>query len=174
MPTIVGRLLNYFLVPLYTYFLPLDKYGIISELYAWVAFLIVLLTFGMETAFFKFFNDKKDKDEVFKNSFLTVLGINLLFLLILLFFNQDIADLLLYSDHNEYIVLLGIIVCIDASSALPMAKLRSENKALKFSLIHFTAIGINILLNLIFFFFFYNESHPHEGVFFILIANIVS
>ena len=174
MPTIVGRLLNYFLVPLYTYFLPLDKYGIISELYAWVAFLIVLLTFGMETAFFKFFNDKKDKDEVFKNSFLTVLGINLLFLLLLLFFNQDIADLLLYSDHNEYIVLLGIIVCIDASSALPMAKLRSENKALKFSLIHFTAIGINILLNLIFFFFFYNESHPHEGVFFILIANLVS
>jgi len=128
----------------------------------------------METAFFKFFNDKKDKDEVFKNSFLTVLGINLLFLLLLLFFNQDIADLLLYSDHNEYIVLLGIIVCIDASSALPMAKLRSENKALKFSLIHFTAIGINILLNLIFFFFFYNESHPHEGVFFILIANLVS
>ena len=174
LPTIVGRLLNYFLVPLYTYFLPLDKYGIISELYAWVAFLIVLLTFGMETAFFKFFNDKKDKDEVFKNSFLTVLGINLLFLLLLLFFNQDIADLLLYSDHNEYIVLLGIIVCIDASSALPMAKLRSENKALKFSLIHFTAIGINILLNLIFFFFFYNESHPHEGVFFILIANLVS
>ena len=110
LPTIVGRLLNYFLVPLYTYFLPLDKYGIISELYAWVAFLIVLLTFGMETAFFKFFNDKKDKDEVFKNSFLTVLGINLLFLLLLLFFNQDIADLLLYSDHNEYIVLLGIIV----------------------------------------------------------------
>lgn len=174
LPTIVGRLLNYFLVPLYTYFLPLDKYGIISELYAWVAFLIVLLTFGMETAFFKFFNDKKDKDEVFKNSFLTVLGINLLFLLLLLFFNQDIADLLLYSDHNEYIVLLGIIVCIDASSALPMAKLRSENKALKFSLIHFTAIGINILLNLVFFFFFYNESHPHEGVFFILIANLVS
>ncbi|MEJ6583977.1 MAG: oligosaccharide flippase family protein [Crocinitomicaceae bacterium] len=174
LPTIVGRLLNYFLVPLYTYFLPLDKYGIISELYAWVAFLIVLLTFGMETAFFKFFNDKTDKDEVFKNSFLTVLGINLLFLLVLLFFNQHIADLLLYSDHNEYIVLLGIIVCIDASSALPMAKLRSENKALKFSLIHFTAIGVNISLNLIFFFFFYNESHPHEGVFFILIANLVS
>lgn len=174
LPTIVGRLLNYFLVPLYTAVLPPANYGVVSELYAWVAFLIVLLTFGMETAFFKFFNDKENKDEVFKNSFLTVLGVNLLFLLLLLFFNQPIADALLYSNHNEYIVLLGIIVCIDASSALPMAKLRSENKATKFSIIHFTAIAVNIILNLIFLYFFLDPSRPEEGVLFILIANLIS
>lgn len=174
LPTIVGRLLNYFLVPLYTAILPASKYGVVSELYAWVAFLIVLLTFGMETAFFKFLHDKKDKELVFKNSFLTVLGFNAIFLLILLLFNQSIADAMLYSNHPEYIVLLGIIVAIDASSALPMAKLRAENKAKKFSIIHFTAITVNISLNLILLYFFYDENHPEEGVLFILVANLLS
>ena len=174
LPTIVGRLLNYLLVPLYTSLLPASNYGVISELYAWVAFLIVLLTFGMETAFFKFFNDKENKEEVFKNSFLTVLGFNLIFLLILLIFNQNIADLMLYSDHNEYIVLLGFIVCIDASSALPMAKLRAQKKAVKFSTIHFIAIGVNIGLNLIFLYGFFDASRPEEGVLFILVANLIA
>ncbi|MBL4863049.1 MAG: oligosaccharide flippase family protein [Crocinitomicaceae bacterium] len=174
LPTIVGRLLNYLLVPLYTHYLPLSIYGRVSELYAWVAFLIVLLTFGMETAFFKFINDKEDKASVFKNSFLTVIGFNSIFLLILFFFNQGIADAMLYSDHSEYIILLGIIVCIDAVSALPMAKLRAERNAKKFATIHFTAIALNICLNLIFLGFFLNKNHPEEGVLFILMANLIS
>lgn len=174
LPTIVGRLLNYFLVPLYTAFLPASEYGKVSELYAWVAFLIVLLTFGMETAFFRFFHDKEDKKKVFQNSFLTVVGINSVFLLVLLIFNQNIADAMLYSDHNEYIILLGLIVCIDAVSAMPMAKLRSENNATKFSIIHFTAILVNIGLNLIFLYFFYDNKHPEDGVLFILVANLMS
>ena len=74
LPTIVGRLLNYLLVPLYTsVFTDPADYGVVSELYAWVAFLIVLLTFGMETSFFRFLHDKKDKEGVFRNSFLTCL-----------------------------------------------------------------------------------------------------
>ncbi len=174
LPTIVGRLLNYLLVPLYTYYLPASNYGVVSELYAWVAFLIVLLTFGMETSFFKFFNDKEDKESVFRNSFLTVLGLNGVFYLLIILFSQSIADVLLFSDHVEYIVLLGAIVCIDAVSALPMAKLRSENKALKFSTIHFTAIAVNIISNLILLMFFLDESRPEEGVLFILIANLLS
>lgn len=174
LPTIVGRLLNYFLVPLYTAILPAAKYGVVSELYAWVAFLIVLLTFGMETAFFKFLHDKEDKQLVFQNSFLTVLGFNGIFLILLLLFNQQIADLMLYSDHPEYIILLGVIVAIDASSSLPMAKLRAENKAKRFSIIHFSAIAVNILLNLILLYFFYDEAHPEQGVLFILIANLLA
>ena len=174
LPTILGRLLNYMLVPLYTFYLSPSEYGVVSELYAVVAFLLVLLTCGMETAFFKFFNDKEDKETVFKNSFLTVIGLNVIFLLILLFFNQSIADLMLYSDHNEYIILLGIIVSIDAISALPMAKLRSEQKALKFSVIHFTAIGVNIALNLILMIFVFDPNRPEEGILFILFANLLS
>lgn len=174
LPTIVGRLLNYFLVPLYTYFLPAAEYGKVSELYAVVAFLIVVLTFGMETAFFKYFNDKEDKEGVFQNSFLTVLGINAIFLLLLLMFNQNVANAMLYPEHNEWIVLLGIIVAIDAISAMPMAKLRSERKAIKFSTIHFTAIAVNIALNLVFLYFFLDKERPEEGVLFILIANLLS
>ena len=106
--SIVGRLLNYLLVPLYTaVFANPSDYGVVSELYAWVAFLVVLLTFGMETSFFRFLQDKEDKEKVFVNSFLTVIGINVLFFAVLLFFNQNIADLMLYSEHNEYIILLG-------------------------------------------------------------------
>lgn len=174
LPTIVGRLLNYLLVPLYTKFLPPENYGVVSELYAWVAFLIVLLTFGMETSFFRFFNQKEDKESVFRNSFLTIIGINLIFYIILLMFSQSIADVLLFSEHIEYIVLLGTIVCIDAVSALPMAKLRAEDKALRFSVIHFSAIGVNIVFNLIFLYYFMDKSRPEEGVFFILIANLLS
>lgn len=174
LPTIVGRLLNYLLVPLYTALLPTNTYGVVSELYAWVAFLLVLLTFGMETAFFKYFHDKEDKESVFRNSFLTVIGMNGVFLLILLLFNQNIADAMLYSEHPEYIILLGIIVSIDAISALPMAKLRSENKARKFSSIHFTAIAVNIGLNLFLLKFVFDGDHPEEGVLFILISNLLS
>jgi O-antigen/teichoic acid export membrane protein len=171
--SIVGRLLNYLLVPLYTaVFANPSDYGVVSELYAWVAFLVVLLTFGMETSFFRFLQDKEDKEKVFVNSFLTVIGINVLFFAVLLFFNQNIADLMLYSDHNEYIILLGAIVCIDAVTALPLAKLRAENKAFKFAGIQLSSIGVNIILNLVFMLGLFDPARPEEGVLFILFANL--
>lgn len=174
LPTIVGRLLNYLLVPLYTFYLPPSNYGVVSELYAWVAFLLVLLTFGMETAFFRFFNQKEDKDAVFRSSFGTVIGLNVLFFLVLLILSRPIADVLLFTGHTEYIILLGAIVVIDAVSAVPMAKLRSEQRAMKFSIIHFSAIGVNILFNLIFLVFLLDPERPEEGILFILIANLLS
>lgn len=171
--SIIGRLLNYLLVPLYTeVFIHPSDYGVVSELYAWVAFLIVFLTFGMETAFFRFLQEKEDKDKVFLNGFLTVIGVNVVFFAALLFFNQDIADLMLYSDHNEYIILLGAIVCIDAITALPLAKLRAENKAFQFAGIQFASIGVNIGLNLFFMLGLFDPSRPEEGVLFILFANL--
>lgn len=173
--SIVGRLLNYFLVPLYTYvFADPSDYGVVSELYAWVAFLVVLLTFGMETAFFRFLQDKDDKDKVFLNGFLTVIGINVLFFITLLFFNQDIANIMLYSDHPEYIILLGAIVCIDAITALPLAKLRAENKAMQFASIQLVSIFINIALNLFLMLSVFDPERPEEGVLFILFANLIA
>jgi O-antigen/teichoic acid export membrane protein len=173
--SIIGRLLNYLLVPLYTHvFVNPADYGVVSELYAWVAFLVVFLTFGMETTFFRFIQDAKDKVSVFQNAFLTLLGLNAFFLLLILFFNQDIADAMLYSDHNEYIIILAIIVCIDAISSLPLAKLRDERKAVKFATIQFSAIIVNIFLNLIFMLGFFNPERPEEGVMFILISNLLS
>jgi len=81
LPSILGRLLNYLLVPLHTYyFAQTSDYGVISELYAWVAFLIVLLTFGMETAFFRFLQNEGDKDKAYGAAFWSVVGINAFFL----------------------------------------------------------------------------------------------
>jgi O-antigen/teichoic acid export membrane protein len=173
--SIVGRLLNYLLVPLYTHvFADPSDYGVVSELYAWVAFLVVFLTFGMETAFFRFLQDRDDKNTVFLNGFLTVIGINSLFFVLLLFFNQNIADLLLFSEHNEYIILLGAIVCIDAVTALPLAKLRAEEKALRFATIQFASILVNIFLNLFFLLVLFDDSRPEEGIMFILVANLIA
>ena len=173
--SIVGRLLNYLLVPLYTssaVFSNPSDYGVVSELYAWVAFLIIFLSFGMETAFFKFIQQGEDKDKLFSNSFLTVLGINVFFYLGLLFFNNELASLMLYEGHNEYIVLLGAIVCIDAIGSIPMARLRAEEKAFRFTMIQLSSIGVNIALNLILLLGFFDPSRPEEGVLFILIANL--
>jgi O-antigen/teichoic acid export membrane protein len=174
LPSILGRLLNYLLVPLHTNKLNPDGYGIISDLYSWVAFLVIVLTFGMETSFFRFLNTKDDKESVFRNSFLTLIGLNSVFFLVILFFNESIAKVMLYEDHVEYIVLLVLIVCIDSITSLPLAKLRAEEKAMKFALIQFSSIGINIVLNLIFMLVFFNESRPEEGILFILIANLIS
>ncbi len=173
--SIIGRLLNYLLVPLHTYvFAKPSDYGVVSELYAYVAFLVVFLTFGMETAFFKFLHDKPDREQVFRNSFLTVIGLNSVFFLFIVFFNQSVANAMLYPEHSEYIILLAAIVCIDAVTSLPLAKLRAEERPLKFATIQFTSIGVNVALNLILMFGFFDKSRPEEGVLFILIANLAA
>ncbi|MFN5415746.1 MAG: oligosaccharide flippase family protein [Flavobacteriia bacterium] len=175
LPSIIGRTLNFLLVPLYTsVFAKPSDYGDVSILYAWVAFLVVFLSFGMETTFFRFLNTKEDKDKVFSNSFLTLIILNVLFFLIVLFFNQDVADYLLFHEHNEYIVLLALIVCVDSIASIPLAKLRAEEKAKKFAGIQLASIGINIILNLIFMLGFFNPERPSEGVLFILIINLIS
>ncbi|RYM35468.1 polysaccharide biosynthesis protein [Brumimicrobium glaciale] len=176
--SIVGRLLNYLLVPLYvSVFIKTSDYGVISELYAWIAFLMVLLTFGMETAFFKFLSDNpENKDKIFRNSMLSIVIINAIFLLLILIFNGVIADALLFPDNPEYIILLSVIVVIDATSALPLAKLRAEDRAKKFVVVQLTGIGINIGLNLILMLFVFQPEAENAavGIRFILIANLIA
>lgn len=173
--SIVGRTLNYFLVPLYTYvFQNPSDYGVVSQLYAFVAFLMVFLTFGMETSYFRFIQDEKDKEQVFRNSFLTVLLLNASFFLFLFFFNQGVANALLFADHPEYMVMMGAIVVIDAVSSIPLAKLRAEERAMRFAVIQFSSIGVNIVLNVILLTLFFDKDHPEKGVMFILVANLVS
>lgn len=173
--SIVGRMLNYLLVPLYLWvFKDPSDYGVVSQLYAVVAFLMIFLTFGMETAFFRFIQDRSDKDQVYRNSLLTVLALNVLFFVIVLFFSGQLSVLLLMHDHPEYVTLLSAIVCVDAVSSLPLARLRAEEKPKQFAVIQLAAIGLNIGLNLFFMLVLFDESRPEEGVFFILLANLLS
>lgn len=174
--SIVGRLLNYLLVPLHIYFFAEGKhhYGVLSELFSWVAFLMIILTFGMETTYFRFLNSEKDKENVYNNSFLMVLLINVIIIIPLLIFSSTLAEAMLFGDHINYVVLLLIIVCIDAISSLPLAKLRAQEKAKRFALIQFASIGANILLNIVLLALFFDKENPAIGVSLILIANLVA
>jgi O-antigen/teichoic acid export membrane protein len=175
LPSIVGRLLNYLLVPLYTaiFAKPAD-YGVLSDLYAYVAFLVVLLPLGMETAYFRFIQQQEDTERVFNSSFVPVVLVNAVFFLLLYLTNPWIAKWMLYRDHTEYIILVGSIVCIDAIASLPLAKLRAENQAKRFMIIQMSSILLNILLNLIFLLGYFDPSRPEEGIMFILIANLLA
>ncbi|MCF0210790.1 MAG: oligosaccharide flippase family protein [Bacteroidales bacterium] len=148
-PTIVGRFLNYFLVPLYTYNIATQDYGMVSELYAYVAFLMILLTYGMETAFFRFSQDY-DKNKVFNTAMLSLLSSTALFLLVTFLCLKPITSALEYQEHPSYIVLFLLILAIDALKAIPFALLRRENKPKRFALIKTTDIFSNIIFNIFF------------------------
>jgi len=150
--SILGRLLNYALTPLYTsaHVFSTDQYGIITEMYAYVAFLVVLLMYGMETAFFRFYSDTDNKGKVYSTALWSLLVTTFTFIAVVSVFAQPISNYLGYPNHSEYVSWFGIIVGLDALIAIPLAKLRAENKALKFAGINFSFIGINIGLNLFF------------------------
>ena len=147
--TIVPRLLNYLLTPFYVRVFVSGEYGQISELYAWIALMLAVLTFGMETTFFRF-SQKEDCGKVFNNVETIVLLITTIFLVLYGFFYKSFAELIHYEFNTHYIFLLGIIVAIDAAAAIPFAMLRKENKAARFSLIKTVNVLTNIFFNILF------------------------
>jgi O-antigen/teichoic acid export membrane protein len=174
--SIVGRMLNFLLVPVYTAVLLPADYGIVSELYAYVAFLLVFLTFGMETTYFKFVNDSSDKQKTFNQSFLILVGVNALFFILGLLFLNSIAGWMLYEDYPEFIFLLLLIVVLDALSSLPLAKLRADQRPMQFAKVQLTSIGVNIAFTLFFLLVLFNPEidEPYWGVLYIFIANLLA
>lgn len=148
--SIVGRLLNYLLVPLYTRYFTTSEYGDVTLLYAYVAFLLIVLTYGMETAFFRFSQQHPNKPTVYSTSLISLIVSSFLFVGIMLFNAQAIADALSFSSHPEYVQYFALILGLDALSAISFAKLREQNRALRFAAIRLINIFINIGLNLFF------------------------
>ena len=149
--TMVPRFLNYLLVPLYTIYVFTEaEYGQVTLLYSYVAILLVLLTFGMETAFFRYANKDENPKKVFNTSTTSVLITAVLFLIMVFVFINDISRLIQYPANNEYVLIIALIIAIDAITALPFAYLRFQNKAIKFSAIRIISVSITISLNLIF------------------------
>lgn len=147
--SIVGRLLNYLLVPLYSYvFLP-EESAVYVEMYAYVAFFIVILTYGMETAFFNFNQKEKNKKQVYDTTLISLLVTSAAFIAFSLIFAQPIANMLRYGENPEYIRYFTLIVGLDAFMSIPFAKLRAENRAFRFAIIKLINIIINISLNLL-------------------------
>lgn len=152
--SIIGRFLNYLLVPLYTIKLSAESggYGVITEVYSYVALLLVLLTFGMETTFFRFINkEDEDANRVYATTLLAVLSVGLLFLVAVFGGMDAIAAFMHYSEHPEYIGMMAVCVAIDAFQCIPFAYLRYRKKALKFAALKLLFIFMNIALNLLFF-----------------------
>jgi len=147
--SVVGRLLNYLLVPLYTrYFLP-EEYGVVTELYAYVAFLVIILTYGIETAFFRF-SQKENNRIVYSTSLISLLFSSLLFIILMFVFSENISSSIGYPNNQEYVKWFALIIGLDAISSISFAKLRALNKATRFALIRLVNIFINIGLNLFF------------------------
>ena len=147
--SIVGRVLNYLLVPLYTTVFLEGDYGIITRLYAYAAFLNIIYTYGMETAFFRFAT-KGDKLENYRLASSMIVVTSTVFSGTMLLLAPAIADYLEISSQVYLIRFLAGILFIDAIAAIPFARLRLENKALTFALAKLGAIAATILLNLVF------------------------
>ena len=163
--SIVGRFLNYLLVPLYTYKIASESggYGIVTNLYAYTALLLVILTFGMETTFFRFSNKEGvDPNKAFSTAGLSVGLVSLVFVALVTIFLNPISNALDYTSHPEYLEIMAIIVALDAFQAILFARLRYENKAIKFASLKLLFIVLNIGLNLFIFLVApgLKESHP--------------
>lgn len=148
--SIVGRFLNWCLVPLYVYIFPAAEYGIVSYLYSFTAVALVILNYGMETGFFRFANKEKDPELVYTTSLISLAITSLLFVFLLTEFLHPISRLLLLPGKSTFVWLLGVTVAIDAFSNLPFAYLRFKKKAFRFAGIKMLNVALNIGLNLFF------------------------
>jgi O-antigen/teichoic acid export membrane protein len=152
--SIVGRFLNYLLVPLYTQSMSAASggYGVITNMYALTALTLVLLTFGMETTFFRFANKEgEDPKKVFSTALISVSSASLLFVVLVLLFISPVSEFLGYADNPTYVSAMALTVAIDAVRAIPFVYLRQQKKALKFAALQLLNIAINIALNLIYY-----------------------
>ena len=152
--SIIGRFLNYLLVPLYTTQMSAagGGYGVITNMYALVALILVLLTFGMETTFFRFANKEGENPQrVFSTALIGVSSAATLFVVLVLLFITPVSSFLGYADHPSYVWVMALTIGIDAIRAIPFVYLRQQKKAIKFASLQLLNIAINITLNLIYY-----------------------
>ena len=151
--SIIGRLLNWLLVPIYTYtFTATGEYGIVTNLYSYVAVALILLTYGMETGFFRFTNHErwKNPDTVYSTTLISIGTTALIFAVVMCLASPTVARWLDYGDHPDYIWMMAIAVAADAFTSIPFAYLRYKKRPYRFATIKLVSIGLNIVLNLLF------------------------
>lgn len=185
MSSIIGRFLNYLLVPLYTAKLSVASggYGIVTNIYAMTALFLIILTYGMETGFFRFVNDQKEKAmTVYSTTLIAIGSTSLLFIILCLLYSHSIADHFGYNPG--YIQMMAIVVAIDAFQCIPFAYLRYRKRPVKFAALKLLFIISNIILNLAFFVWFpaiylkHSEwiswiYNPTYGVGYVFLANLI-
>jgi O-antigen/teichoic acid export membrane protein len=149
--SILGRFINFLLVPFYSYIFVTSKFGVVAELTAYTTILVVLLTYGMETAYFRFCqNENYKRNQVYSTAFTSILSTSLFFLLGIFLAGHSLAELIGYGSFPEFIYLISLTLALDTISAIPFAKLRIENKARKFAAIKLVNIFTNVFFNIFF------------------------
>lgn len=146
--SIAARFIGYLLVPIETakFNAAGGQYGIITNIYAYIALLIIILTYGMETTFFRFMNRPgEDPRKVYPTTLHTVGFTSLLFVVVLALFIHPVASAIGYPDHPEYLMIMGVCVAIDAFTAIPFAYLRYAHRPIKFALLKMVSIAVNIV-----------------------------
>jgi O-antigen/teichoic acid export membrane protein len=160
---VLPRLLNYLLLtPFYTRVFEKASYGVITELYAYVVFLLVILTYGMETGYFRYASNSDQKEKVYTTVLGSLFFTSTLFIVSMILWGGSLSKVIGYGEHPEYIRWLALIVGIDAFTSIPFARIRLYNKAGKYALIRFVEVSINIVLNL--FFLYYCPRHTDNGL----------
>lgn len=186
--SIVGRLLNYLLVPLYTRLFTQSEYGIVSELYALTGFLMVLFIYRIETAFFRFGTDPARRQQAFDTSLRSVVATSVLFSATILLFSKNITAWLQYlPEQHWFVVIFGLILAFDTLVEIPLARLRLEHRPKRFAAVRMAGIAANISLNLFFLLlcpwllenglltaFVGKVYHPAFGVGYIFLSNLLS
>lgn len=186
--SILGRFLNWMLVPMYTRVLTgTGDYGIVTNLYGWTALLLVILTYGMETGFFRFINKKEEENpmQVYATALSSLAFTSVIFAALVLFSLPTISDAMGYSGHTEYIGMMTGIVAVDAFCCIPFAFLRYKGKAFRFAGIKLFSIFLNIALNIFFLLICpWLDTHypglirwfyiPDYGVGYVFIANVIT
>ena len=169
--SIIGKFLNYLLVPLYTYVLArTDDYGIVTNLYAWTALLLVILTYGMETGFFRFANrEDYDAKSVYKTAYITLFSTSTLFALLVVLFQEPIATAMGYAGHSEFIAMMAVTVAIDAFACIPFAYLRYQKRPMVFAALKLLFVVLNIAFNLLFLVVL-----GKNDVFYVFLSNILA
>ncbi len=169
--SIIGKFLNYLLVPLYTYVLArTSDYGIVTNLYAWTALLLVLLTYGMETGFFRFANrEDYDARTVYKTAYITLLISSALFTMLIVIFHQPLANVLGYPDHAEFVAMMFVTVAVDAFASIPFAYLRNQKRPVLFAALKLLFVVLNIGFNI-----FFLVVLGKNDVFYVFLSNLLA
>ena len=151
--SIIARFINYLLVPIQTarFAASGGEYGVITNIYAYVSILVILLTFGMETTFFRFMNrENEDPEKVYSTTLRMLATTSLFSIVLVLLLLQPIAGLAGYADNPEYVAVMYVTVAIDAFMCIPFAYLRYQHKPLKYAMLKIVNILLNITLNLLY------------------------
>ncbi len=198
--SIIARFLNFLLTPLYTSkgVFPPAEYGVITALYAWAAFLNIVLTFGMETAYFRYSTQpevvppggdqqaRRDRS-VYPSAFFAISSIAVPFMVLCALLASPISRGIGYPGHTNSILMLVVILGVDALTAIPMARLRQQGRAWRFAMVNLVSVAVNIGLNLFFIaylmkgygsgrsdWFIDNLYHPSFGIGYVFLANVIA